>query len=64
MEMELKRVTLEGYRSVTQVMFHQEETLESIVPDACPDIALRPHNAFGNFTTMTRMKLNPLSRCG
>ena len=23
MEMELKRVTLEGYRSVTQVMFHQ-----------------------------------------
>ena len=39
MEMELKRVTLEGYRSVTQVMFHQEETLESIVPDACPDIA-------------------------
>lgn len=39
MDMELQRVTLEGYRSAAQVMFTQEETLESIVPDACPDIA-------------------------
>ncbi len=39
MDMELKRVTLEGYRCVAHTMFSQEETLESIVPDACPDIA-------------------------
>lgn len=39
MDMELQRVTLEGYRSAAQMMFAQEETLESIVPDACPDIA-------------------------
>lgn len=39
MDMELQRVTLEGYRPVAHTMFSQEETLESIVPDACPDIA-------------------------
>ena len=39
MDMELKRVALEGYRCVAHTMFVQEETLESIVPDACPDIA-------------------------
>ena len=39
MDMELRRVTLEGYQCVTHAMFSQEETLESIVPDACPDIA-------------------------
>ena len=39
MDLELRRVTLEGYRSAAHVMFSQEETLESIVPDACPDIA-------------------------
>lgn len=39
MDMELQRVTLEGFRGAAQVMFAQEETLESIVPDACPDIA-------------------------
>lgn len=39
MDMELKRVTLEGYRPVAHTMFSQEETLESIVPDAFPDIA-------------------------
>ena len=39
MDMELKRVTLEGYRCAAHMMFSQEETLESIVPDACPDIA-------------------------
>ena len=39
MDLELQRVTLEGYRGAAQVMFTQEETLESIVPDACPDIA-------------------------
>lgn len=39
MDMELKRVTLEGYRPVAHTMFSQEETLESIVPDAFPDVA-------------------------
>ena len=39
MDLELQRLTLEGYRGAAQVMFTQEETLESIVPDACPDIA-------------------------
>lgn len=39
MDMELQRIVLEGYRPVSQGMFSQEETLESIVPDACPDIS-------------------------
>lgn len=39
MDMELQRVTLEGFRPVYHTMFSQEETLESIVPDACPDVA-------------------------
>ena len=39
MDMELQRMMIEGYRPVSQGMFSQEETLESIVPDACPDIS-------------------------
>ena len=39
MDMELQRITMEGYRPVSRGMFSQEETLESIVPDACPDIS-------------------------
>ena len=39
MDMDLQRMTIEGYRPVSQGMFSQEETLESIVPDACPDIS-------------------------
>ena len=39
MDMELQRITMEGYRPVSHGMFSQEETLESIVPDACPDIS-------------------------
>lgn len=39
MDMELQRTTLEGYRLVYHTMLTQEETLESIVPDACPDIS-------------------------
>ncbi len=39
MDMELQRITMEGYRLVSHGMFSQEETLESIVPDACPDIS-------------------------
>ena len=39
MDMELQNMTVEGYCRVSQEMFTQEETLESIVPDACPDIS-------------------------
>ena len=39
MDMELQHMTIEGYGLVSQGMFTQEETLESIVPDACPDIS-------------------------
>ena len=39
MDMELQRMTIEGYGLISQGMFTQEETLESIVPDACPDIS-------------------------
>lgn len=39
MDMELQRITLEGYHPACDMMFSQEETLESIVPDACPDIS-------------------------
>ena len=39
MDMELQRMVIEGYRCVSQGMFTQEETLESIVSDACPDIS-------------------------
>ncbi len=46
MDMELRRVTLEGYRPVYHTAFTQEETLESIVPDAMPDV-LRIVSAWG-----------------
>lgn len=39
MNMDLQRMVMEGYRPTCDMMFSQEETLESIVPDACPDIA-------------------------
>ena len=39
MDMDLQRMTIEGYGRVSQGIFSQEETLESIVPDACPDIS-------------------------
>ena len=39
MELELERDALVGYETVAEVTLCQEETLESIVPDACPDIA-------------------------
>lgn len=39
MDMELQRIIMEGYRPVNHEMFSQEETLETIVPDACPDIS-------------------------
>ena len=39
MELEFERDALVGYETVAEVTLCQEETLESIVPDACPDIA-------------------------
>ena len=39
MDMELQRVAVEGYRPLYHTAFTQEETLESIVPDALPDVS-------------------------
>jgi len=39
MDMELQYTRLGGYRPVYEALLRQEETLESIVPDALPDIA-------------------------
>lgn len=39
MDMELQRTQLGGFRPVYDTLLRQEETLESIVPDALPDIA-------------------------
>lgn len=39
MDMELRHTRLGGFRPVYQTLLRQEETLESIVPDALPDIA-------------------------
>ena len=36
--MEFERDTIINYDTVAEVTLCQEETLESIVPDACPDI--------------------------
>lgn len=38
MDMELQHTCLNGFRTVLEQTLIQEETLESIVPDACPDI--------------------------
>lgn len=38
MELEFERDTINSYDTVAQVTLCQEETQESIVPDACPDI--------------------------
>lgn len=38
MELEFERDTIVGYETVAEVTLCQEETQESIVPDACPDI--------------------------
>ncbi|MCI6256481.1 MAG: DUF3794 domain-containing protein [Clostridiales bacterium] len=38
MELELEQTQLSGYEAVLDTTVFQEETLEMIVPDACPDI--------------------------
>lgn len=39
MELALNNITMEGYACLLDTTVFQEETQESIVPDACPDIA-------------------------
>ena len=38
MELELERTEWSGYDTVLDTAVCREETLEAIVPDACPDI--------------------------
>ena len=38
MELELERTEWSGYDAVLDAAVCREETLEAIVPDACPDI--------------------------
>ena len=40
MELELERIGWNGYEAALETTVCQEETLESIVPDACPDVCL------------------------
>lgn len=49
MELEFERDTIISYDTVAQVTLCQEESLESIVPDACPDI-LRIVDVYGQAT--------------
>lgn len=52
MELDLQRTRLEGYRSVLDTVLTQEETMDSIVPDAFPDVS-RIICAYGDaFVTM------------
>ena len=39
MELELSKMPMEGYACPLETTLYQEETQESIVPDACPDIS-------------------------
>ena len=39
MELEFDREVMQGYQIIASGTVCQEETLETIVPDACPDIA-------------------------
>ena len=47
MDLDLQRTVLEGYRPVLDTVLTQEETMESIVPDAFPDVS-RIISASGN----------------
>lgn len=53
MELEFEQSTICGYELVGSVCLRQEETLESIVPDACPDI-LRIVDVCGQATLLSR----------
>lgn len=53
MDMELQHTCLNGFQTVLDQIFIQEETLESIVPDACPDI-MRIIDADGEISLKNR----------
>lgn len=53
MDMELQKTCLDAYETVCDQIIVQEETLESIVPDACPDI-LRIVEASGEVCLKTK----------
>lgn len=53
MELEFDRETIMGYDQVAEVCLCQEETLESIVPDACPDI-LRIVEVYGQASLLSK----------
>ena len=51
--MDFECSTINSYETVAEITAHQEETLESIVPDACPDI-LRIVNVCGQATLTSK----------
>ena len=53
MEMQLQKTCLDAFQTVSDQIIVQEETLESIVPDACPDI-LRIVEAAGEVCLKTK----------
>lgn len=53
MELEFERDTIVGYDQVAAICLCQEETLESIVPDACPDI-LRIVDVYGQASLLSK----------
>lgn len=61
MELEFERDTIVGYDTVAEVTVCQEETLESIVPDACPDI-LRIIDVCGQATLSSKQAREGLAQ--
>lgn len=53
MDMQLQKTCLDAFQTVSDQIIVQEETLESIVPDACPDI-LRIVDAAGDVCLKTK----------
>ena len=45
MDLALSKIPMEGYACPLETTLRQEETQESIVPDACPDIQ-RPRRSW------------------
>ena len=58
--MEFERDTIINYETAAEVTLCQEETLESIVPDACPDI-LRIVDVCGQATVSGKHELRALA---
>ena len=60
MELEFERDTIVCYETLTEVTLCQEETLESIVPDACPDI-LRIVDVCGQATLSSKAAIEGMA---